>query len=43
MRGGEGREKQIYRENCLKRGAWPVCSIKGGLVEGGVFLRGREG
>ena len=50
LRGGPGGAersqktniKPIYRGDCLKRGAWTVCRIKGGLAskKGVVFLRG---
>ena len=43
---GEGvHEKQIYRGNGLKKGAWTVCRFKGrlGKKEGVVFLKGGGG
>ena len=44
-KGGGIHEKPIYREDCLKRGAWTICRFKEGLgkKEGrGVFLKGAD-
>ena len=38
-------KKQYIGENCIKRGTWTICRLKGGLAkkEGVVFLRGKGG